>query len=233
MTETNLIEFFCQPMNFVQGIILLILSIGLYWLIAYFRKSGSNAADKNDMRDLSYEGKKGGNVADDEDSVSRQQRERLIRILYLAEKINQSQNKYQLYFYDITSRVKFDQLIEDLNSLLTELYHEQRLANLYIREDEKKVLDDMVLNASGVVAEMSTNSTNAASILSTYNLYMNRSVKDLQSEHFYLKEALNSQSKFEKMRLKKLLLADDYQNAIQKYADWLGEYLKQNIRVMS
>ena len=94
MTETNLIEFFCQPMNFVQGIILLILSIGLYWLIAYFRKSGSNAADKNDMRDLSYEGKKGGNVTDDEDSVSRQQRERLIRILYLAEKINQSQNKY-------------------------------------------------------------------------------------------------------------------------------------------
>ena len=157
----------------------------------------------------------------------------MIRILYLAEKINQSQNKYQLYFYDITSRVKFDQLIEDLNSLLTELYHEQRLANLYIREDEKKVLDDMVLNASGVVAEMSTNSTNAASILSTYNLYMDRSVKDLQSEHIYLKEALNSQSEFKKMRLKKLLLADDYQNAIQKYADWLGEYLKQNIRVMS
>ena len=120
-----------------------------------------------------------------------------------------------------------------MNSLLTELYHEQRLANLYIREDEKKVLDDMVLNASGVVAEMSTNSTNAASILSTYNLYMDRSVKDPQREHFYLKEALNSQSEFEKMRLKKLLLADDYQNAIQKYADWLGEYLKQNIRVMS
>ena len=233
MNETTLIEFFSTPMNIFHGIILLVLSLGLYWLIAYFRKSGSNTADKKDMRGISYEGKKGGNEADDEDTVSRQQRERLIRILYLAEKINQSQNKYLLYFYDITSRTKFDQLVEDLNSLLTDLYHEQRLANFYLLEPEQKILDDVVLNASGIVAEMSTNSTNAASHITTYNLYMDRSVKDPQGEDFYLKQALKYQSEFEGMRMKKLMFADEYKAAIQKYADWMGKYLKENIKVMS
>lgn len=232
MNATTLIEWFSAPMNLFHGIILLVLSLGLYWLISYFSKSGSNTADKKDKRGISYEGKKGANIADEEDQISQAQKERLIRILYLAEQINQSQNKYLLYFYDITSRAKFDKLVEDLNSLLTELYHEQRLVNLYLSEENKKVLDEIVLNASGVVAEMSTNSTNAASILTTYNLYMDRSVKDMQREQFYLKEALDSQSEFKEMRLKKLLFADKYKIAIQNYADWLGKYLKQNIRVM-
>ena len=219
-------------MNLLHDIVIYLLALGSYWLISYFSKSGSNTADKKDKRGISYEGKKGANIADEEDQISQAQKERLIRILYLAEQINQSQNKYLLYFYDITSRAKFDKLVEDLNSLLTELYHEQRLVNLYLSEENKKVLDEIVLNASGVVAEMSTNSTNAASILTTYNLYMDCSVKDMQREQFYLKEALDSQSEFKEMRLKKLLFADKYKIAIQNYADWLGKYLKQNIRVM-
>ena len=233
MNATTLIEWFSAPMNLFHGIILLVLSLGLYWLISYFSKSGSNTADKKDKRGISYEGKKGANIADEEDQISLAQKERLIRILYLAEQINQAQNKYLLYFYDITSRAKFDKLVEDLNSLLTELYHQQRLANLYLSEEEQKILDAVVLNASGVVVEMSTNSTNAASVLTTYNLYMDRSVTDVQREHFYLQQALDSQSAFEKMRLQKLMFADEYKTAIQKYADWLGEYLKQSIRVMS
>lgn len=219
-------------MDILRDIIIYLLALGSYWLISYFSKSGSNTADKKDKRGISYEGKKGANIADEEDQISLAQKERLIRILYLAEQINQSQNKYLLYFYDITSRGKFDKLVEDLNSLLTELYHQQRLANLYLSEEEQKILDEVVLNASGVVVEMSTNSTNAASILTTYNLYMDRSVKDMQREQFYLKEALDSQSEFKEMRLKKLLFADKYKIAIQNYADWLGKYLKQNIRVM-
>lgn len=220
-------------MDILRDVIIYLLALGSYWLISYFSKSGSNTADKKDKRGISYEGKKGANIADEEDQISQAQKERLIRILYLAEQINQSQNKYLLYFYDITSRAKFDKLVEDLNSLLTELYHQQRLANLYLSEEEQKILDSVVLNASGVVVEMSTNSTNAASILTTYNLYMDRSVTDKQSEKFYLDNAIKKQMQFEGMRLKKLMFADEYKTAIQKYADWLGEYLKQNIRVMS
>ena len=67
----------------------------------------------------------------------------------------------------------------------------------------------------------------------SYNLYMDRSVTDKQSEKFYLDNAIKKQMQFEGMRLKKLMFADEYKTAIQKYADWLGEYLKQNIRVMS
>ena len=91
MSETTLIEFFSTPMNIFHGIICLVLSLGLYWLISYFRKSGSNTADKKDKRGISYEGKKGENIADEEDQISQSQKERLIRILYLSEKINQSQ----------------------------------------------------------------------------------------------------------------------------------------------
>lgn len=220
-------------MDILRDIIIYLLALGSYWLISYFSKSGSNAADKKDKRGIAYEGKKGANIADEEDQISQAQKERLIRILYLAEQINQAQNKYLLYFYDITSRAKFDKLVEDLNALLTELYHQQRLANLYLSEEEQKILDEVVLNASGVVVEMSTNSANAASILTTYNLYMDRSVTDKQSEKFYLDNAIKVQRQFEGMRLKKLMFADEYKTAIQKYADWLGECLKQNIRVMS
>lgn len=220
-------------MDILRDIVIYLLALGSYWLISYFSKSGSNTADKKDKRGISYEGKKGANIADEEDQISQAQKERLIRILYLAEQINQAQNKYLLYFYDITSRAKFDKLVEDLNSLLTELYHQQRLANLYLSEEEQKILDEVVLNASGVVVEMSTNSTNAASRLTTYNQYMDRAIKDPQCEHFYMEQALKYQTEFEGMRLKKLAFADEYKNGINKYADWLGEYLKQNIRVMS
>lgn len=99
MNATTLIEWFSAPMNLFHGIILLVLSLGLYWLISYFSKSGSNTADKKDKRGISYEGKKGANIADEEDQVSQTQKERLVKILYIAEKINQSQNKY---FYTCT-----------------------------------------------------------------------------------------------------------------------------------
>ena len=219
-------------MNIIHDIVIYLLALGSFWLISYFKKSGSNQADKKDMRDISYEGKKGGNVADDEDSITRSQRERLIRILYLAEKINQYRNKYFLYFYDITNRAKFDQLIEDLNNLLTDLYHEQRLANFYLNEEEQKILDELLTMASGVASEMCVNAGNAVNFISTYNKYMELTFKDPASERFYMEQAIKSKGNFEDMRDKKLQFANDYTDAIQSYANWLGEYLKQDIKVM-
>lgn len=232
MNETAFIEFFSTPMNLFHGIILLVLLLGSYWLIAYFQKSGGNTADKKTKRGISYEGKKGENIADEEDQISQAQKERLIKILYIAEKINQSQNKYLLYFYDSSNRARFDKLIEDLNVLLTDLYHEQRLANLYLPQEQQKMMDDLITNASGIVVEMSTNSTNAANLITAFNHFVEYGSNNKQEQSTYWKHATDCKSKLDEIRKKKLLFKEDYQQSIQKYASWLGEYIKQNIKLM-
>ena len=171
-----------KNMSLLDCVILLILIIGVDWLKSYFTKKGSNNADKEDTRITSYEGKKGGNAADYEDQIHIQQKERLVNILYLAEKIQQSISKYVLYFYDITTRTKFDQLVEELNSLLTDLYHEQRLANLYISEEQQEILDNLLTSATGIVAEMCTNSTNAASCITNHNYCIQLAKENLGSK---------------------------------------------------
>ena len=233
MNAATLIELFSAPMNLFHGIILLILSLGLYWLISYFSKLGNNTAEKKDKRGISYEGKKGANIADEEDQISQAQKERLIRILYLAEQINQAQNKYLLYFYDSSSRARFDKLIEDLNVLLTDLYHEQRLANLYLPQEQQKMMDDLITNAGGIVAEMSTNSTNAANFITAFNHFVEYGSNNRQEQSTYWKHATECKLKLDELRKKKLLFKEKYQQSIQKYASWLGEYIRQNIRVMS
>lgn len=220
-------------MVILRDIIIYLLAFGSYWLISYFSKSGSNTADKKDKRGISYEGKKGANIADEEDQISLAQKERLIRILYIAEQINQAQNKYLLYFYDITSRAKFDKLVEDLNSLLTELYHQQRLANLYLPKEQQNILDELLTNVGGVVMELSTNLTNAATFITSFNYFMNYANTNKQEQSEYWKHARKCKDNLDGVRNKKILFKDDCQKSIQKYADWLGEYLKQSIRVMS
>ena len=178
-------------MEIIHDIIIYLLALVSFWLISYFKKLGSNQADKKDMRDLSYEGKKGGNIADEEDQLNQVQKERLIKILYLAEKINQSVGKYVLYFYDYTTRAKFDRLVEDLNSLLTDVYHEQRLANLFLPKEEQEVLDNLLTCLSGITVELSTNSTNAASRISLCIEYLQRAREDKDRESDFLNEAIN------------------------------------------
>lgn len=232
MNETTFIEIFSAPMNLFQGIILLVLSLGLYWLIAYFRKSGSNTAEKKDKRGISYEGKKGENIADEEDQVSQTQKERLVKILYIAEKINQSQNKYFLYLYDLSNRTRLDKLVEDINELLTDLYHEQRLANIFLPEEQQKMMDELVTNASGIVVELSTNSSNAGNCISAFNHFMDYANIHKEEQSTYWEHSRKTMDKIEEFKKKKLMFKEEYQQSIQKYANWLGEYIKQNIKVM-
>lgn len=213
--------------------ILLVLFLGVQWLFSYYQQSGRNAAIKQDNRKISYEGKKGEHIAQDEDQIVLAHKEHLIRILYIAEKINQSQNKYLLYFYDISSRARFDKLIEDLNTLLTDLYHEQRMANLFIPQSAQQKLDDLVLNAGGIVAEMSTNSSNAAHFISAFNHFMDYADTHNEVKQDYWMHAQKCQKEIEEYKKKKLLFKEPLQQAIQLYAKWLGEYIKQNIRTIN
>ena len=222
-----------KNMSLLDCLILLILIIGVDWLKSYFTKKGSNNADKEDTRITSYEGKKGVNVADEEDQLNQVQKERLIKILYLAEKINQSINKYVLYFYDYTTRAKFDQLVEDLNSLLTDVYHEQRLANLFLPKEEQDILDNLLTYLSGIVVELSTNSTNAASRITLYNEYLQLARENKDAEQFYWNEASRVKNQLDEISAKELMFKKELQNAIKEYVEWLGKYIKENIRTIN
>lgn len=219
-------------MDILRDIIIYLLALGSYWLISYFSKSGSNTADKKDKRGISYEGKKGANIADGEDQVSQTQKERLVKILYIAEKINQSQNKYFLYLYDLSNRTRLDKLVEDINELLTDLYHEQRLANIFLPEEQQKMMDELVTNASGLVVELSTNSSNAGNCISAFNHFMDYANIHKEEQSTYWEHSRKTMDKIEEFKKKKLMFKEEYQQSIQKYANWLGVYIKQNIKVM-
>ena len=220
-------------MLIIHDIVILIIAFGLHWLVAYFTKKGSNNADKEDMHDISYKSKKGSNIADEEDQINQIQKERLIRILYLAEKINQSIGKYVLYFYDYTGRVKFDRLVEDLNSTLTEVYHEQRLANLFLPNDEQEILDNLLTNLTGITVELSTNSTNAASRITLYNEYLQLARENKDAEQFYWNEAIKVKNQLDEISAKELMFQKELQSAMKEYVGWLGKYLKENIRTIN
>lgn len=222
-----------KNMSLLDCVILLILIIGVDWLKSYFTKKGSNNADKEDTRITSYEGKKGVNVADEEDQLNQVQKERLIKILYLAEKINQSITKYVLYFYDYTTRAKFDQLVEDLNSLLTDVYHEQRLANLFLPKEEQDILDNLLTYLSGIVVELSTNSTNAASRITLYNEYLQLARENKDAEQFYWNEAIKVKNELNKMSKNELVFKAELQSAIKEYVAWLSKFIKENIRTIN
>lgn len=226
-------EIVINNMLIINDIIILIIAFVLHWLVAYFTKKGSNNADKEDMRDISYQSKKGSNVADEEDQISQTQKERLIKVLYLTEKINQSSIKYFLYFYDHTSRVKFDRLVEDLNSLLPEVYHEQMLANLFLPKEGQEILDNLMTCITGIIAELSTHSTNAASLITMYNELLQLARENKHAEKLYWDEALKVKKQFDELEKTELRFKDDLKDAIQRYVDWLGKYIKQNIRTIN
>ena len=217
----------------IPDIILLTVAFIILKRKAYFTKKGSNYADKEDIHDISYESKKGSNIADEENQINQTQKERLIRILYLAEKINQSIGKYVLYFYDYTSRVKFDRLVEELNSLLTDVYHEQRLANLFLPKEEQDLLDNLLTYLSGITVELSTNATNAASRITLYNEYLQLARENKDAEQFYWNEAIRVKKQLDDISSKELLFKKDLQEAIKKYVEWFEGYIKQNIRTVN
>lgn len=141
--------------------------------------------------------------------------------------------KYVLYFYDYTSRVKFDRLVEELNSLLTDVYHEQRLANLFLPKEEQDILDNLLTYLSGIVGELSTNSTNAASRITLYNEYLQLARENKDAEQFYWNEAIKVKNELNKMSKNEIVFKAELQSAIKEYVAWLSKFIKENIRTIN
>lgn len=142
-------------------IILQIILLGafLFWE-GYNKKKGENQALKEDSRAISYEGEKGKNLATKEDIAQitkeiekvkneisfeshrkhtfiEERTNRIIHILYLAEKIHMYGSLLYSYLNDKYADKKISILIEDVNMTLLDLCHECRLASVTIEGDEK------------------------------------------------------------------------------------------------
>lgn len=119
------------------------LSFLFKYLEQYFVQKGKNAAQKEDMRDIQYETKKGENIATKEDieeitaqienvknelsfenqrrhEFIKQRTERLLKILYLTEKLNEQQRTLLYILYDKHSSQRLLALIEQI---MVHYYH--------------------------------------------------------------------------------------------------------------
>lgn len=119
------------------------LSFLFKYLEQYFVQKGKNAAQKEDMRDIQYETKKGENIATKEDieeitaqienvkneisfenqrrhEFIKQRTERLLKILYLTEKLNEQQRTLLYILYDKHSSQRLLSLIEQI---MVHYYH--------------------------------------------------------------------------------------------------------------
>ena len=88
-------------------------------------------------------------------------------------------------------------------------------------------------NLTGITVELSTNATNAASRITLYNEYLQLARENKDAEQFYWKEAIKVKNELNEMSKKELVFKAELQSAIKEYVDWLGKYIKENIRTIN
>lgn len=158
-----------------MDIVLLIIAICypfiFKYLEQYFVQKGKNAAQKEDMRDIQYETKKGENIATKEDiegitaqiekvkneisfenqrrhEFIKQRTERLLKILYLTEKLNEQQGILLYNLYDKHSSQRLLSLIEQINGTLLSFLHECRIIYVTVEdEDLNKRISQLIKDA--------------------------------------------------------------------------------------
>lgn len=220
------------------------------WLENYFSKKGSNKADKEDIEGISYKSEKGKNYATKEDieeitrkvedvknlvSFTAQKRfehlneqERiLVKILHEATLISQSQNKLLLYLYDVTSRQRYDSLVDFINDRLAQFYHLSNLAIVTVQDDE---VYERIENLSKCVTflglQVCTIATNAANFVSLHNNKMDYALNKTNNEQEkaeWFSRAIKDKQYIEAMRDKPVKGKDELNKAIEDYCLWLKQ----------
>lgn len=216
----------------------------------YFGRKGSNRADKEDTRAISFESEKGKNLATKEDmaeitkqvediknyvSFSAQKRfeylneqERiLLEILHTATLISQSQNKLFLYLHDVTTRQRYDLLVDFVNDRLTQFYHLSNLAIIIVQDDDINVrLEDLSKSVTFLSSQVCTKAANAANLVGFYNNKMdyalNKTSND-QEKADWLSQAKIDKQKIEKMKVEPITGKTDLNKAIEDYKLWLKQ----------
>lgn len=248
-------------MKLIDWLIFAIINALFTSIVVYFNRKSSNQADKEDNRDLHYEAEKGKNIATKEDiaeitknieevknAVSFQnqwehdhilQREqRLIHILYIAQKISVSYNHILLMGRNPKQVHKLLNLVETLNIDMLEIIQEGNLllVDNHTHQDispATKLIDTAVLYA----AELATIANNVSvKILGAEDL-KNRSFEiNDQSAHNMMITSNSMLQEAVKMCENSPKMKEQTAQAINEYIIWLeklygkGVLIKYNIQ---
>ena len=210
-----------------MDIILLIIAICYPFIFKYIEQyslqKGENAAQKEDMREIQYECKKGENIATKEDikeitsqietvkneiSFEKQRRhdfinqrtERLLKILYLTEKLNEQQGILLYTLYDKHSSKRLISLIEQINGTLLSFLHECRI--IYVTVEDKDLtsrITNLIKDAQTYAGYMCYIASNASSHLTNWEDFLVLAEKNNNSTQL-LNEAIKSQNSVEQIR---------------------------------
>ena len=199
-----------------MDIILLIIAICYPFIFKYIEQyslqKGKNAAQKEDMREIQYESKKGENIATKEDikeitsqietvkneiSFEKQRRhdfinqrtERLLKILYLTEKLNEQQGILLYTLYDKHSSKRLLSLIEQINGTLLSFLHECRI--IYVTVEDK----DLTSRITNLIKDAQT----YAGYMCYWEDFLILAEKNDNATQL-LNEAINSQNSVEQIR---------------------------------
>lgn len=237
-------------MDFLGYIICFIASCLVLVVYHYFVKKGSNKADKEDTREISYESEKGKNIATKEDiaEITKQvediknhvlfsaqkrfehlnEREHiLVEILHEATVISQSQNKLLFYLYDVTTRQRYDLLVDFINDSFAQFYHLSNLAIITIQDDKvNEKIENLSMAVTYLGLQVCAKATNAANLVSTFNSKMDYALnksRDDQDKNNWLSQANIDKQKIEDMKIEPIKGKDELNKAIEDYCLWLKQ----------
>ena len=210
-----------------MDIVLLIIAICypfiFKYLEQYFVQKGKNAAQEEDMRDIQYETKKGENIATKEDiegitaqiekvkneisfenqrrhEFIKQRTERLLKILYLTENLNEQQGILLYNLYDKHSSQRLLSLIEQINGTLLSFLHECRIIYVTVEdEDLNKRISQLIKDAQVYAGYMCLIASNASSHLTNWKDFLDLAEKNDNATQL-LNEAIKSQNSVEQIR---------------------------------
>lgn len=242
----------------VIEVVILFISICIGVICIILERHAKRTADLLTERDLAYENEKGKNLATKEDveAITKQveevksvvtlyhqkrfdqlaEQERiLLEILYDATKISQSQNKIVLYFYDTSSRKRYDNLVESVNDTLAHFYHLCNIATISIPiEGIAEQVGDLSVATTNLGFQVSVAATNASSLVDQFNNQMDHAMKMADndpSKSVWLSNGLQTKRQIESMRGKPIEGRDELNKAIEKYCEWLKQLYGKDVFV--
>lgn len=210
-----------------MNILLLIIAIYYPFIFKYveqyFVQKGKNTAQKGDMRDIQYETQKGENIATKEDieeitaqietvkneisfenqrrhDFIKQRTERLLRILYLTEKLNEQQGVLLYILYDKHSSQRLLSLIKQINGTRLSFLHECRI--VYVTVEDKDLnarISQLIKDAQVYAGYMCYIASNASSHLTNWEDFLDLTGKNGNATQL-LNETIKIQKSVEQIR---------------------------------
>jgi len=169
---------------------------GLFWMGAFSKRKGENAADIDDNREKNYQAEKGKNLATKEDieqitksietikneisyenlrkhNAIQERERRFLNVLHIAECIQMQQAMVFYSMYQVENASVMNNAIKETNKLLMELNHEYRLIiSSYNDINSLQNLSTLVEHLRPYAVEICVAATNAASYMIGWRNYM-------------------------------------------------------------